>query len=102
MDGYLDGSTDGFSGRVEVIEGRAAVARDERRAQREKADREEQERVQAEAVQHQAAADAAATAKVEVREKRLNDRAHRVVEDEANRKAERDRHYANRKGRQRG
>jgi transposase len=29
MDGYLDGSTDGFSGRVEVIEGRGRRLRSE-------------------------------------------------------------------------
>ena len=62
---------------------------------------DEQERVQAEAAQHQAAADDAATAKLEAGAKAQDDRVSRVIEDEAARRAERDRRYANRKARQR-
>lgn len=78
-----------------------AAARDLRRAVRDQAKFEERETVQAGAVKEQAATDAAARAKVEATEKALNDQVSRVVEDEAARKAERDRRYAERKARKR-
>lgn len=77
-----------------------AEAREARRTERERLKREERERVQAEAAERLAAADAAAKAEVEAREKAEKDRISRVIEDEAARKAERDRRYANRKARQ--
>lgn len=77
-----------------------AAARDERRAERERAKIEEQERVDAEAARQQAEADAAAGAEARARQKVENDMISRVVRDEAARKAERDRRYANRKARQ--
>ena len=79
----------------------AAKVKEERRAARERAKLEEQQRVQAEIVERQAAADAVAAAEVAAREAAENKRISRVVEDEAARKAERDRRYANRKARQR-
>jgi hypothetical protein len=78
-----------------------AAARTERHAERQRLKLEEQERVQAEAAERQAAADAAARADVEAREAADKNRISRVIEDEAARKAERDRRYANRKARQR-
>ena len=74
-----------------------AAAREARHAERDLAKLEERDRVQAEAVKEQAATDAAATAQAEASEKALNDRVSRVIEDEAARKAERDRRYASRK-----
>jgi hypothetical protein len=79
----------------------AAKVREELRAARKRAKLEEQERVQAEIAERQAAADAVATANVKAREAAENKRISRVLEDEATRKAERDRRYANRKARQR-
>jgi hypothetical protein len=79
----------------------AAKVKEELRAARERAKLEEQQRVQAEIVERQAAADAVAAAEVAAREAAENKRISRVVEDEAARKAERDRRYANRKARQR-
>lgn len=76
-----------------------AKARDERRAEREKAKIEEQERVDAEAAREQAAIDAAAGAEAKARQKVEDDMISRVVRDEATRKVERDRRYANRKAR---
>jgi len=74
-----------------------AKARDERRAERERAKQEEVERVRAEAARVQAEADAAAAALANASETALNNRVQRVIEDEAARKAERDRRYASRK-----
>ena len=79
----------------------AAHAREELRAARDVAKLEEQQRVQAEIAERQAAADAVAKADVEAREAAENKRISRVIEDEAARKAERDRRYADRKARQR-
>ncbi|WOI57970.1 DUF6481 family protein [Palleronia sp. LCG004] len=76
-----------------------AKAREERRAERERVKLEEQERVAAEAARQQAAADAAAGAEARARQKVQDDMISRVVRDEATRKAERDRRYANRKAR---
>lgn len=56
--------------------------------------------MQAEAAEREAAITAAARAEVEARETADRDRIARVIEDEAARKAERDRRYANRKARQ--
>ncbi len=77
-----------------------AVAREERRAERERLKLDEQKRTQAAAAERQATADAAARAEVEAREKAETDRISRVIEDAALRKAARDLRYANRKARQ--
>ena len=74
-----------------------AVARDLRHAERDQAKLDERDRVRREALKQQEAADADAAAQAEVSEKALNDRVSRVIEDEAARKAERDRRYASRK-----
>lgn len=80
-----------------------AVARDERHAERDRLKREkreqEQRRIEAEAAERQAAVDAVARAERERREG-LDGLVARAVKDEALRKAERDRRYANRKARQ--
>ena len=76
-----------------------AAAREERRAERERVKREEQERLRAEAAERQAAIEAEARAEIEAREASARNRISRVIEDEAARKAERDRRYANRKAR---
>ncbi|MCX8997403.1 DUF6481 family protein [Rhizobiaceae bacterium BDR2-2] len=77
-----------------------AAAREERRLERERVKRETAERLAAEAAERQAAVAAAARAETEAREAAEKNRIARVVEDEAARKAERDRRYANRKARQ--
>jgi hypothetical protein len=77
-----------------------AVARDQRRVEREQLKAEEQERVQADATERRAELDAAAKAEVEVRETADKNRIAWLIEDEAARKAERDRRYAARKARQ--
>lgn len=77
-----------------------ATAREERRIERERLNREEGERQVIEAADRQAVADAAARAQTEAREIAERHRIARVLEDEAVRKAERDRRYANRKARQ--
>ncbi|MCY1706017.1 DUF6481 family protein [Pannonibacter sp. SL95] len=78
-----------------------ATARDQRRAERDAAKRAAQEQADAEAAALSAAAEAASREEAEAREKAKLDLASRVMEDEAARKAERDRRYANRKARQR-
>lgn len=77
-----------------------AEARDARRAERDRLKLEERTRREAEAAEEQAATEAAAAAETEARKTAENERIARVVEDEAARKAERDRRYANRKARQ--
>lgn len=77
-----------------------AAAREERRLERERVKRIEAERLTAEAAARQAAIEAAARAEIEAREAAEKNRIARVLEDEAARKAERDRRYANRKARQ--
>ena len=77
-----------------------ASAREGRRAAREHVKTEERERIQAEAAEQEAAIAAAARAEIVARETADQKRISRVVEDEAVRKAERDRRYANRKARQ--
>jgi hypothetical protein len=77
-----------------------AGAREERRLERERVKLEESERLVTEAAEQQAAMAAAARAETEARDAREKNRIARVVEDEAARKAERDRRYANRKARQ--
>ena len=74
-------------------------AREIRRAERAKAKQEELERQLAEAAALTAAADAEAKAEAEARESEAKNRIARVVSDEAERKAERDRRYAARKAR---
>lgn len=76
-----------------------AIAREGRRLERERLKRDEAERRIIEAAQRQAAADAAARAETEACEAAERERIARVLEDEAVRKAERDRRYANRKAR---
>jgi hypothetical protein len=82
---------------------RAAIAeaREARRAEREALKAAENERLRAEAAALTAAAEASERAEAEAREAEINNRISRVVEDEAARKAERDRRYAARKARQR-
>jgi len=75
-------------------------AREERRLERERLKVEERKRVETEAAEKRAAAEAEALAVTEARESAENARIARVIEDEAARKAERDRRYANRKARQ--
>ncbi|RFZ81582.1 hypothetical protein D0Y60_23610 [Shinella sp. WSJ-2] len=80
---------------------RAAIAnaREERRVERERMKLEEQARIETEAAERQAAAEAAVAAEAEARESAEKARIARVIDDEALRKAERDRRYANRKAR---
>ncbi|MFC0342171.1 hypothetical protein [Paracoccus niistensis] len=81
-----------------------AAAREERREERErlkseaKARQQEQARAEAEAAAYQDAAAVAARARIEAQEKADSVIA-QVIKDEAARKAERDRRYANRKAR---
>lgn len=77
-----------------------AAAREGRRAERERVKTEERERIRAEAEEREAAIAAAARAEIDAREAAEKNRISRVLEDEAARKAERDRRYANRKARQ--
>jgi hypothetical protein len=77
-----------------------AEARELRRAEREQVKLEEQNRIAAEKAERDAALEAAAKAEIEAREIADKNRITRVLEDEAARKAERDRRYANRKARQ--
>jgi len=74
-------------------------AREERRVERERVKLEEQKRIEIEAAERQAAAEAVIAAETEARERAEKARIARVVDDEALRKAERDRRYANRKAR---
>lgn len=82
-----------------------ATARDERREERDrlkseaKAQQEEQARVEAEAAAYEEATAVAARAKIATREK-ADSLIAQVIKDEAARKADRDRRYANRKARQ--
>lgn len=80
-----------------------AAARDERHAERDRLKREqreqEQRRIEAEAAERQAALDAVAQTERERRE-RLDGLIARAIQDEALRKAERDKRYSNRKARQ--
>lgn len=82
-----------------------ATARDERRKERDRlksearARQKEQARVEAEAAAYQEAAAVAARARIEAREK-SDSLIAQVIKDDAARKADRDRRYANRKARQ--
>lgn len=80
-----------------------AAARAERQAERDRLKRalqeQEQRRLDAEAAVRQAAADAVAQAERDRRTK-LDGLIARTIQDEAQRKADRDRRYANRKARQ--
>ncbi|WP_072378990.1 DUF6481 family protein [Rhizobium tibeticum] len=75
-------------------------AREERRVERERLKHEERVRVETQAAEQRAAAESEALAETEAREGAEKARIARVIEDEAARKAERDRRYANRKARQ--
>lgn len=77
-----------------------AQAREARHAERDRLKIEERTRLEAKASEEKAAAEASALAEIEARENAENARIARVVEDEAARKAERDRRYAARKARQ--
>ncbi|MCR6502152.1 DUF6481 family protein [Shinella sp. CPCC 101442] len=77
-----------------------ALAREERRVERGRLKREERTRVETRAEEETAAAQAEALAETKAREGAEKARIARVIEDEAARKAERDRRYANRKARQ--
>ncbi|MBP0583045.1 hypothetical protein J8I29_27210 [Labrys sp. LIt4] len=76
-----------------------AEAREFRRAEREQVKLAEQARVEAEMAAREAMIVAAARAEAEERELAAKNRIARVLQDEAARKAERDRRYANRKAR---
>ncbi|PZM10736.1 DUF6481 family protein [Rhizobium tubonense] len=78
-----------------------SAARELRRAERERLKQEANERQLAEAAALTEAATAAERADAEARESAAKDRIARVIADEAERKAERDRRYAARKARQR-
>lgn len=80
--------------RIAVVDGR-----EERRLERERLKIEERERLLVEATKQQEVAVAAARAETEARETAEQNRIARLIEDEATRKAERDRRYANRKAR---
>ena len=75
------------------------AAREARRAERDRLKQEENERQLAEAAARTAAAELEAKAEAVAREAADRDRIARVVADEAERKAERDRRYAARKAR---
>jgi Family of unknown function (DUF6481) len=78
----------------------AAEARESRRAEREQAKLDEQNRIEAETAEREAALAAVARVETDAREQANKNRIARILEDEVNRKAERDRRYANRKARQ--
>lgn len=78
----------------------AAKAREARRAEREAFKKAEKERILVEAAAAAAAAEAASTAEAEARKAAADALIQRVLVDEAERKAERDRRYAARKARQ--
>jgi hypothetical protein len=77
-----------------------ASAREERRIGRERVKLEEAKRLATEAADREAAAHAAVQAEQDARLAKDNALIARMVEDEATRKAERDKRYANRKARQ--
>lgn len=81
--------------RISLVE-----AREARRAERQRLKLEERTRLETLAAEEQVATEAAAAAEIDARQLAENDRISRVVQDEAARKAERDRRYANRKARQ--
>ena len=77
------------------------AAREARRAERDRLKQEENERQLAEAAALTAAAELESKAEAVAREEAARERVSRVIADEAERKAERDRRYAARKARQR-
>ncbi len=81
--------------RISLVE-----AREARRVERQRLKLEERTRLETLAAEEQVATEAAAAAEIDARQLAENDRISRVVQDEAARKAERDRRYANRKARQ--
>ncbi|TCL65708.1 DUF6481 family protein [Rhizobium sp. BK251] len=76
-----------------------AAAREERRLERDRQKLAESQRLVIEAAEQLKAVASAAPAETEARETREKNLIARVIEDEAARKAERDRRYANRKAR---
>jgi hypothetical protein len=78
-----------------------SAARTERHAERAREKLDEQNEAQAAADVEKLAADAAAKAEVEAQEDLELDRVARATQDDADKKAERDQRYANRKARQR-
>lgn len=76
-----------------------AQARETRRTKRQQVKLAEQARQEAEIARHDAMVVAAAKAEADERELAAKNRIARVLQDEAVRKAERDRRYANRKAR---
>lgn len=77
-----------------------AAERDARRAEREQAKLAEKARVEAETIEREAAIASALRAEADARDLADKNRIARVIADEAERKAERDRRYADRKTRQ--
>ena len=75
-------------------------AREARRVERDRLKHEERVLHETKAAEEQAVAEHAATADARARASAENTRIARVIEDEAARKAERDKRYANRKARQ--
>lgn len=75
-------------------------AREVRRSERDRLKLEERTRLEARAAEEKSIAEAAIVADAQARERAENARVALVVEDEAARKAERDRRYAARKARQ--
>lgn len=75
-------------------------AREARRVERDRLKQEERVLHETRAAEEQAAAEHAATADARARASAENTRIARVIGDEAARKAERDKRYANRKARQ--
>lgn len=75
------------------------MAREERRLERDRVKLEQQARIERETAEREAAEYAAANAELIARQKAEDARVASVIEDEAARKAERDRRYANRKAR---
>ncbi|MCB5205239.1 DUF6481 family protein [Neorhizobium sp. T786] len=76
------------------------AAREERRVERERLKHDERVRAETQAAEQRATAESQALAETEAREGAEKARISRVIKDEAERKAERDRRYANRKARQ--
>jgi len=77
-----------------------AEAREARRAQREQVKLDEQARIETESAERDAASAASARAEIEARDIADKNRVARVLEEEAARKAKRDRRYSDRKARQ--
>jgi hypothetical protein len=98
LDAYRDAQTSNEVTRAAKQAERAAIveAREARRVERERVKSEERIQLEAQAAEAQAAAEAL----IETRKATEDELVARVVKDDAERKAERDRRYANRKARQ--